>query len=68
MGLPVAETGRLQVESLSQDGRYDSLEFIGEGGKRADIPLPVPVMRAVTGAYRQPSGRPPAIPSRLAAT
>jgi hypothetical protein len=43
-GRRVAETGSLQVESLSQDGGYDSLEFIGEGGKPADIPLPVPVM------------------------
>ena len=36
-----------RVESLSQDGGYDSLKFIGKGGKPADIPLPVPVMRAV---------------------
>ncbi len=46
-GLRVAEMCSLRVESLSQDGGYDSLKFIGKGGKPADIPLPVPVMRAV---------------------
>lgn len=37
----------LRVESPSQDAGYDSLTFIGKGGKPADIALPVPVMRAV---------------------
>jgi hypothetical protein len=37
----------LQVESLSQEDGYDGLKFVGKGGKPADIPLPVPVMRAV---------------------
>ena len=46
-GLRVGEMCSLRVESLSQDGGYDSLKFIGKGGKPADIPLPVPVMRAV---------------------
>ena len=43
-GLRVAQpAGR-----VTQPGRgYDSLKFIGTGGKPADIPLPVPVMRAV---------------------
>ena len=36
-----------RVESPNQDAGYDSLTFIGKGGKPADIPLPVPVMRAV---------------------
>jgi hypothetical protein len=45
--LRVAEMCSLRVESLSQDGGYDGLQFIGKGGKPADIPLPVPVMRAV---------------------
>ena len=31
----------LRVESLCQDGGYDGFEFIGKGGKPADIPLPV---------------------------
>ncbi len=39
-GLRVAEMCSLHVESLSQDGGYDSLRFIGKGGKPADIPLP----------------------------
>ncbi len=46
-GLRVAEICSLRVESLSQDGGYDGLQFIGKGGKPADIMLPVPVMRAV---------------------
>ena len=46
-GLRVGEMCHLRVELLSQDGGYDSLKFMGKGGKPADIPLPVPVMRAV---------------------
>lgn len=37
----------LRVDSPCHDGGYDGLEFIGKGGKPADIPLPVPVMHAV---------------------
>jgi hypothetical protein len=32
-GLRVAEMCSLRVESLSQDGGYDSLKFVGKGGK-----------------------------------
>ncbi len=46
-GLRVAEVCSLRVESLSQDGGYDKLTFIGKGSKPACIPLPIPVMRAV---------------------
>jgi integrase/recombinase XerD len=46
-GLRVAELCSLRVESLSQDGGYDMLTFIGKGSKPAVIPLPIPVMRAV---------------------
>lgn len=45
-GLRVAEMCSLRVESLTHDDGYDSLKFIGKGGKPADILLPVPVMRA----------------------
>ena len=46
-GLRVAEMCGLRVESLCQNGGYDSLKFVGKGGKPADFPLPVHVMRAV---------------------
>lgn len=46
-GLRVAEACVLDIESLGDEGGYDSLKFIGKGGKPADIPLPIPVMRAV---------------------
>jgi len=46
-GLRVAEMCSLRVESLSQDAGYDMLSFIGKGSKPAEIPLPIPVMRAV---------------------
>jgi site-specific recombinase XerD len=46
-GLRVAEACGLMVESVSESGGYDSIQFVGKGGKYADIPLPVPVMRAV---------------------
>ena len=46
-GLRVAELVSLQVESVTQDGGYDMLTFIGKGNKPAVIPLPIPVMRAV---------------------
>jgi len=35
-GLRVAEMCSLRVESLSQDGGYDSLRFIGKGSKPAE--------------------------------
>jgi site-specific recombinase XerD len=46
-GLRVAEACGLLVTSVTESGGYDSIQFIGKGGKYADIPLPVPVMRAV---------------------
>jgi integrase/recombinase XerD len=49
-GLRVAEACSLNIESLGDEGGYDSLRFIGKGGKPADIPLPIPVMRAVRAA------------------
>lgn len=46
-GLRIAEACSLDIESLGDEGGYDTLKFIGKGGKPADIPLPIPVMRAV---------------------
>lgn len=46
-GLRVAELCSLRVESLTQDGGYDMLTFVGKGSKPATIPLPIPAMRAV---------------------
>lgn len=46
-GLRVAEACGLQVESVIEDGGYDCIAFVGKGGKPANIPLPIPVMRAV---------------------
>lgn len=46
-GLRIAEACGLDVESLGDEGGYDTLSFIGKGSKPANIPLPIPVMRAV---------------------
>ena len=46
-GLRVAELCSLQVESVTQDGGYDMITFVGKGNKPAVVPLPIPVMRAV---------------------
>lgn len=46
-GLRVAELCSLDVESMSVQSGHTVLEFVGKGGKPAEIPLPIPVSHAV---------------------
>lgn len=49
-GLRIAEACGLDIASLTVESGYDTLRFIGKGGKPAIVSLPVPVMRAVREA------------------
>lgn len=47
LGLRVSEACAADVTDLSYQGGYELLQIMGKGHKPAQIPLPVPVLRAV---------------------
>lgn len=55
LGLRVSEACQAQVADLQYAGGYQVLHVLGKGSKPADIPLPIPVLRAVQAAV---AGRP----------
>ena len=50
LGLRVSEACQAQVSDLRYTGGYQVLSVLGKGSKPADIPLPIPVLRAVQAA------------------
>ncbi len=50
LGLRVSEACNAQVENLRYTAGYEVLHIVGKGAKPADIPLPIPVLRAVKAA------------------
>ena len=47
LGLRVSEACNADVTDLRYDSGYELLHIVGKGAKPADIPLPIPVLRAV---------------------
>jgi len=47
IGLRVSEACSADVTDLRYESGYELLHVVGKGGKPADIPLPIPVLRAV---------------------
>ncbi|MBV9487316.1 MAG: tyrosine-type recombinase/integrase [Frankiaceae bacterium] len=47
LGLRVSEACNADVTDLRYESGYELLHIIGKGAKPADIPLPIPVLRAV---------------------
>ena len=50
LGLRISEACAVDVTDLSYQGGYELLQIMGKGHKPAQIPLPVPVLRAVHAA------------------
>ena len=50
LGLRVSEACAAQITDLRYSGGYVLLRVIGKGSKPAEIPLPIPVLRAVNAA------------------
>jgi integrase/recombinase XerD len=50
LGLRVSEACNAQIEELRYAGGYELLRVLGKGAKPAEIPLPIPVLRAVKAA------------------
>jgi integrase/recombinase XerD len=50
LGLLVSEASNAQVTDLRYAGGYELLRVLGKGAKPAEIPLPIPVLRAVRAA------------------
>ena len=50
LGLRVSEACAAQVGDLRYSAGYELLRVVGKGGKPAEIPLPIPVLRAVNAA------------------
>lgn len=50
LGLRVSEACSAQISDLRYAGGYELLRVVGKGSKPAEIPLPIPVLRAVKGA------------------
>jgi len=50
LGLRVSETCNAQITDLRYVGGYEVLHVLGKGNKPAEIPLPIPVLRAVRAA------------------
>lgn len=48
MGLRIGEACSLNIEHLTVDAGYQVLHFLGKGDKAAHVPVPIPVMRALT--------------------
>lgn len=47
LGLPVSEACGADITDLRYESGYELLHVLGKGAKPADIPLPIPVLRAV---------------------
>jgi site-specific recombinase XerD len=52
MGLRISEACSLDIADIDVVGAYEVIRFVGKGNKGAEMPLPVPVMRAVHEAIR----------------
>jgi site-specific recombinase XerD len=50
LGLRVSEACNADVTDLRYDSGYELLHIVGKGAKPADVPLPIPVLRAVRQA------------------
>jgi integrase/recombinase XerD len=50
LGFRVSEACNAQIEDLHYSGAYELLRVLGKGAKPAEIPLPIPVLRAVKAA------------------
>jgi integrase/recombinase XerD len=50
LGLRVSEACNAQIGDLRYAGGYELLRVLGRGAKPAEIPLPIPVLRAVKAA------------------
>ena len=50
LGLRVSEACNARVEDLRYAGGYELLRVLGKGARPAEIPLPIPVLRAVKAA------------------
>lgn len=46
-GLRIAEACSLNIEEMTERRGWDVIRFVGKGNKYAEVPLPMPVMRAV---------------------
>ena len=58
LGLRVSEACQTQVSDLQYTGGYQVLRVIGKGSKPAQIPLPIPILRAVHAAVAGRSAGP----------
>ncbi len=67
LGLRVSEACNAQVEDLQYTAGYEVLHLIGKGAKPADIPLPIPVWRAVKAATAGRSSGPILVSAKDAA-
>ncbi len=50
LGLRVSEACNADITDIRYESGYELLHVIGKGAKPADIPLPIPVLRAVREA------------------
>ena len=58
IGLRVSEACNADITDLRYQGGYEILHVLGKGAKPADIPLPIPVLRAVRDAIAGRSSGP----------
>jgi site-specific recombinase XerD len=58
LGLRVSEACNISIGDLSYQSGYELLHIIGKGQRPAEIPLPVPVLRAVHDAIGERHGGP----------
>jgi site-specific recombinase XerD len=50
LGLRVSEACHADIDDIRYQSGYEILHVLGKGAKPADIPLPIPVLRAIRGA------------------
>jgi integrase/recombinase XerD len=58
LGLRISEACGADVTDLSYDGGYELLAILGKGHKPAQVPMPVPVLRAVHDAIGERTSGP----------
>jgi integrase/recombinase XerD len=58
LGLRVSEACNARIEDLRYAGGYELLRVLGKGAKPAEMPLPIPVLRAVKAATEGRTGGP----------
>jgi len=67
LGLRVSEACATDITDIRYEAGYELLHVLGKGAKPADIPLPIPVLRAVREAVDgRTTGADPADPDRTA--